>query len=94
MALIDEESNKRYMAQVRGLRTRAQNKLYWSYLTLIVSELRVDMTKEDLHMVFKHCFGMESTRKLNTEEFAEYIEFVVHKSIVCFDLDWELFDKK
>jgi hypothetical protein len=56
-------------------RSISQLRLYWAYLRLIEKE--TGDSAENLHQIFKEMFKINSTARLNTVEFSQYLDKIV-----------------
>jgi hypothetical protein len=79
-------------------RTIHQNKFYWKLIELIANEIGYE--PDEMHEVYKYKYlkktmedsngnlvkGVGSTRKLNVQEFTEYIEKIKKHAITKLDL--------
>lgn len=84
--------------QVLMSRSNQQNKYYFGVLLpRICAELYMKtdeiFTKEELHQLFKHLYGVASTRYLSQEKFSEYIEAIIDKCINTFKISPIVFNE-
>ena len=57
-------------------RTHHQNNYYWKVVIGIFSD-ETGHTKDEVHQILKDHFKVESTAKLNTYEFADYLDRII-----------------
>ena len=71
------------VAEKKEKRTRGQNDYYWEYCTQLAEfmteatggygEYELAYTKDTMHSIHKKIFGIETTTKMTTKEFCEYM---------------------
>jgi len=73
------------------MRSSAHNDYYW--LVLRILERHINITAEKLHELFKHIRGLETTTRMNTEEFSIYVESIIDAGVNIFKIDAKEFDE-
>lgn len=65
-------------------------KLYWHLLTLISKSMtqstRVKFTKDELHLVFKYAFKVNSIKSLSQNQWGEYFAFIITGALTVLDV--------
>ena len=66
-------------------RTHFQNNYYWIIACKMFGE-ELGYTKEEMHEVLKHKFNIESTSKLDMDEFRDYLDRILRWAAVDFSI--------
>ena len=66
-------------------RTHFQNNYYWKIACKMFGE-ELGYTKEEMHEVLKHKFNIESTSKLDMDEFRDYLDRILRWAAVDFSI--------
>ena len=66
-------------------RIHFQNNYYWKIACKMFGE-ELGYTKEEMHEVLKHKFNIESTSKLDMDEFRDYLDRILRWAAVDFSI--------